>query len=314
MPQAIWSGTISFGLVSVPVRLYPATRRKDVRFHEIDRQSGQRIHHQRVIHAEPRVEAAVPAEAEREPERIAPPRLAARQVAPQVGRVPQPAAPLPVPASDVVRGFEVAPNRYVTIEREDLAELAPEQTRTIDIEQFVDVAAVDLIYYDRSYYAVPDRDHARPYALLTEAMRETKKMAISWFVLRRKRYLAAVRAEGNLMVLNILFFAEEVVPRAELEPRPVADLTKREREMARLLVNTLSGPFEPARYPDEYRQRVQALIEGRAETARPASAVAPTGGSGVEELMAALQASVNAARASAKSKPAPAARRKRKTA
>ena len=313
MPQAIWSGTISFGLVSVPVRLFPATRRKDVRFREIDRQSGQRIHHQRVIQAESRLEAPQ-LEAAHEPAPIAPARLAARQVATEVGRVPQPTVPPPVPASEVVRGFEVAPNRYVTIEREDLAELAPEQTRTIDIEQFVDLVAVDLIYYDRSYFAVPDRDHARPYALLTEAMRETEKMAICWFVLRRKRYLAVVRADGNLMILTTLFFADEVVPRAALEPRPVADLTKREREMARLLVNTLSGPFEAERYPDEYRQRVQALIEGRAETARPASAVAPSGGSAVEELMAALQASVNAARASAKSKPAPAARRKRKTA
>ena len=132
MPQAIWSGPISFGLVSVPVRLFPATRRKDVRFREIDRQSGQRIHHERVIQAEPRSEAVPPAASEVEP-------------------VAQLAAPPRVPASEVVRGFEVAPNRYVTIEREDLAELAPEQTRTIDIEQFVDVTAVDLIHYDRSY-------------------------------------------------------------------------------------------------------------------------------------------------------------------
>ncbi|MDQ6885006.1 MAG: hypothetical protein M3077_12375, partial [Candidatus Dormibacteraeota bacterium] len=280
MPQAIWTGTISFGLVSVPVRLYPATRRKDVRFHEIDRESGQRVRHQRVAASEG------PA---------APPLPAARfQSAGSVAREPSTAdvprravsAEVAVPRSDIVRGFEVAPDRYVTVEPEDIAELAPEQTRTIDIQQFVDAQAVDPVYLDRSYCAVPDRDHARPYALLVEAMRETNKMAICWFVLRRKRYLAAIRANGNLMILHTLYFADEVVPRAQLEPRPVNDLTKREREMAKLLVDTLSGPFEPEKYPDEYRKRVQALIEGRAPSAPPAAA--PSAGSGVEELMAAL--------------------------
>ncbi len=159
---------------------------------------------------------------------------------------------------------------------------------------------------------MPDRDHARPYALLVEAMRETSKLAICWFVLRRKRYLAAVRATGNLMVLHTLYFADEVLPRALLEPRPVTDLTKREREMATLLVNTLSGPFEPEKYPDEYRSRVKALIEGRAPSARPAAAMST--GSGVEELMAALQASVKQARLQSTPKARPAARRKRKTA
>jgi DNA end-binding protein Ku len=287
MPQAVWTGTISFGLVSVPVRLYPATRRKDVRFHEIDRQTGQRLRHQRVL-------------PEETPSRELPSPARDRPVQ------------VPIPASEVARGFEVSPDRYVTVDREELAELAPEQTRSIDIEQFVDVVSVDPVYFDRSYYAVPERDHVRPYALLTEAMRETSKMAICWFVLRRKRYLAAVRADGNLMVLTTLFFSDEVVPRAALEPPVVAELTKREREMARLLVDTLSGPFEPERYPDEYRRRVQALLEGRASSARSASPAPAT--PGVEGLMAALQASVTRARAEATSSPRPAARRKRKTA
>jgi DNA end-binding protein Ku len=288
MPQAVWTGTISFGLVSVPVRLYPATRRKDVRFHEIDRETGQRIRHQRVT------------------ESVAPEPLPESQA--------RPVEPAVVPASEIVRGFEVGPDRYVTLEREDLAELAPEQTRTIEIEQFVDAGVVDTIYFDRSYYAVPDRDHARPYALLTEAMRETKKLAICWFVLRRKRYLAAVRADGNLMILTTLFFADEIVPREGLEPRPVADLSRREREMAQLLVNTLSGPFEPERYPDDYRQRVQALIEGRAKDVRQSPSQAQGRSAGIDELMAALQASVSEARSQRKVKPHPPARRKRKSA
>ena len=311
MPQVVWTGTISFGLVSVPVRLYPATRRKDVRFHEIDRGTGRRIRHQRVT------ESIV---AEQAPE------SQAWRVEPAEARVPtrQPvAAPSvndtfpasrSVPASEVVRGFEVAPDRYVTVEREDLEELVPEQTRTIDIEQFVDAAGIDPIYFDRSYYAVPDRDHTRPYALLTEAMRETKKVAICWFVLRRKRYLAAIRADGEMMILTTLFFADEIVPRSGLEPRPLSDLTKREREMARLLLNTLSGPFEPERYPDDYRQRVQALIEGRSKEARLGPGPVEGRSAGVEELMAALQASVKEARSQRKVKAHPSARRKRKTA
>ena len=312
MPQAVWTGTISFGLVSVPVRLYPATRRKDVRFHEIDRQTGQRVRHQRVLPVHPVGEA--PAEGAGPAAR--PFTSGGPREEPSNRGAPSPApdrpAQVPVPSSEVVRGFEVSPDRYVTVDREELAELAPEQTRSIDIEQFVDVASVDPVYFDRSYYAVPDRDHVRPYALLVEAMRETTKMAICWFVLRRKRYLAAVRADGNLMVLTTLFFHDEVVPRAGLEPRPVADLTKREREMARLLVDTLSGPFEPERYPDDYRRQLEALLEGRAASARPASPIPTT--PGVEGLMAALQASVTRARADAKSKVRPAARRKRKTA
>jgi len=287
MPQAVWTGTISFGLVSVPVRLYPATRRKDVRFHEIDRQTGQRLRHQRVLPVDPVGEAPSP--------------------------TPDRPAQVPVPLTEVVRGFEVSPDRYVTVDREELAELAPEQTRSIDIEQFVEVASVDPVYFDRSYYAVPERDHVRPYALLVEAMRETNKMAICWFVLRRKRYLAAVRVDGILMVLTTLFFHDEVVPRAALEPPPVEDLTKREREMARLLVDTLSGPFEPERYPDAYRRKVEALLEGRSASVRSASPQ-PRTSPGVEGLMAALQASVTQARAEAKSKVRPAARRKRKTA
>jgi DNA end-binding protein Ku len=312
MPQAVWTGTISFGLVSVPVRLYPATRRKDVRFHEIDRETGQRIRHQRVTESIAPTQLPDPDAWRAEPGE---PRIASRQLAtPSVLDESPPVSGAVVPASGIVRGFEVGPDRYVTLEREDLAELAPEQTRSIDIEQFVDTGAVDPIYFDRSYYAIPDRDHARPYALLTEAMRETKKLAISWFVLRRKRYLAAVRADGSMMILTTLFFADEIVPRAGLEPRPVADLSKREREMASLLVNTLSGPFEPERYPDDYRQRVQALIEGRAKGARHSPALVSGRSTGVDELMAALQASVSEVQAQRKGKARPATRRKRKTA
>jgi DNA end-binding protein Ku len=318
MARAIWTGTISFGLVSVPVRLYPATRRKDVRFHEIDRLSGQRIRHQKVVEVAPT--PTLPERLERSPGTKAPlawadgPGERGREsFQPQGGGKFGPEAPQPVAASDVVKGYEVAKDRYVTVDREELEELAPERTRAIDVEQFVDASAVDPIYFDVSYYAVPDRDYERAYGLLVDAMRETKKIAIAWFVLRRKRYLAALRPQGRLMVLTTMFHADEILPTAELEPAKPADLRKNEREMAALLINTLSGPFEPDRYPDQYRQKLNALIEGRAASARPAGIEVPTG-TGVQDLMSALRASVEQARLAAKTRSKPAARRKRKSA
>jgi DNA end-binding protein Ku len=318
MARAVWSGTISFGLVSVPVRLYPATRRKDVRFHEIDRSSGQRIRHQKVIE----VAAPTPTRPGERGREISPSADGDVHQPPQRGRElfqptrvseSLPAIPRPVSSDDVVKGFEVAKDRYVTVDRDELEELAPERTRTIDVEQFVDASAVDPIYFDASYYAVPDRDYERAYGLLVDAMRDTGKMAICWFVLRRKRYLAALRPHGRLMVLTTMFHADEILPAADLEPSKPADLRKNEREMASLLINTLSGPFEPERYPDAYRQRLNALIEGRAASARPARIEVPAG-TGVQDLMAALRASVEQARRASKSRGKPAARRKRRSA
>jgi DNA end-binding protein Ku len=144
-------------------------------------------------------------------------------------------------------------------------------------------------------------------------MRETNKIAICWFVLRRKRYLAALRPQGRLMVLATMFHADEILPPAGLQPGKPADLRKNEREMAALLINTLSGPFEPERYPDLYRQRLEALIEGRAASARPATTEVGTG-RGVDDLMSALRASVEQARLASKRRGRPPARRKRKSA
>ncbi len=320
MARAVWTGTISFGLVSVPVRLYLATRRKDVRFHEIDRLSGQRIRHQKVVEVTPT--PTLPRERGREIPVRGEGDIHPQPALPQRGReLFQPArgsesisaTPQPVAAADVVKGVEVARDRYVTVDREELEELAPERTRTIDVEQFVDASAVDPIYFDISYYAVPDRDYERAYGLLVDAMRDTGKMAICWFVLRRKRYLAALRPHGRLMVLTTMFHADEILSTAGLEPAKPADLRKNEREMASLLINTLSGPFEPERYPDQYRQRLNALIEGRAASARPAGIEVPAG-TGVQDLMSALRASVEQARLASKSRAKPAARRKRKSA
>jgi len=144
-------------------------------------------------------------------------------------------------------------------------------------------------------------------------MRDTGKMAICWFVLRRKRYLAALRPQGRLLLLTTMFHADEIQPTVDLEPSKPADLRKNEREMASLLINTLSGPFEPERYPDAYRQRLNALIEGRTASARPATTEVAAG-TGVQDLMSALRASVEQARLASKNRGKPTARRKRKSA
>ena len=315
MAQAVWTGTISFGLVSVPVKLYPATRKKDVRFREIDRLTGQRVRHQRVrpepLPFEPRLDQVVwPSGPPASPIRQSP------SFSPgwPPGEAPSSApAGRDVSAEEVVKGYEVTPGRYVTVSRQELAEVAPERSRTIDVEQFVEASGLDPIFNETSYYVVPAQDHLRSFGLLLEAMRQTAKVGIAWIVLRRKRHLAALRPHGDLLLLTTLLHADEVLPASELAPAPPADLSRKERDMAALLVNTLSGPFEPQRYRDEYRDRLTRLIEGRAPSAL-AAPPAP-GSARVQDLMAALKASVEAARRN-KEKPArkPASRRRRKSA
>lgn len=317
MPQAIWTGMISFGLVSVPVRLYPAVRRKDVRFHELDRLTGQRVHHQRVRAPLPDEPSDwVGRQVDGASEDIVRPLVSEPppRVPTTISRTSEPSVPAGAAVSpdEVVKGFEVAPNRYVTVDRADLEALEPERSRTIDIEQFVEIDTVDPIYFETSYYAVPTRDHARSFGLLVDAMRRTKQMGLCWIVLRRKRHLAGLRPYGNLLLLSTMLFGDEIVPRSELEPPISSGLTAKEKEMAALLVNTLSGPFEPERYRDEYRERLLALIQGRAASARPAEP-APTSPA-VADLMAALRASVEQARKTRQKPSKPAARRKRKSA
>jgi DNA end-binding protein Ku len=302
--RTIWRGSISFGLVTVPVRLYPATRRNDVRFHEIDAVTGRRLRHLRV---RDRLEVPPPEEelatrlaaaAEEQLDEQPPPALAP---APRAAVVDEPRAAVPVPASvpaaEVQKGYEVAPDRYVVVSEAEIEQLRPERTRTIDVEQFVAEDAVPSLYFDTSYYAVPDADQVRPFQLLCDTMRATRQLAICWIVLRRRRHLAALRPDDGIMVLTTLFHADEVLP-APAGPVADAEPTAREREMARLLVTTLSGPFEPQRFRDEYRDRLLQLIDDRAGDAREAAPQlqAPAAATGVEELMELLKASVQQAR------------------
>ena len=259
MPRPIWSGSISFGLVNVPVKLYSATSPKEVRFHMLHDKDGGRIQQKRVC--------SIDGEE--------------------------------VPWEHIVKGFEVSKGRYVTVTREELEAFTPKATRSIDIEDFVDLHQIDPIYYDHSYYLVPDRGASRPYALLHEAMRRTGKVGIGQFVLRTKQYLAAVRPMGKALAVSTMLHADEVVDQGELEGLPSAEAKPREKElqMAEQLVKSLATDFDPKKYKDTFREQVLALLERKAEgeeiVAEPAEEE-PRGK--VVNLMDALAKSLAAAR------------------
>jgi len=259
MARPIWSGSISFGLVNVPVKLFSATSPKEVRFHMLHDKDGGRIQQKRVCSIDGDE----------------------------------------VPWEHIVKGFEVSKGRYVTVTREELEAFAPKGTRSIDIEDFVDLNQIDPIYYDHTYYLVPDRGAARPYALLLEAMKKTGKVGVGQFVLRTKQYLAAVRPMGKALSLSTMLYADEVVEQDELDALPGADAKPREKElqMGEQLVESLATEWDPKKYKDTFREQVLALLERKAEgeeiVAEPAEEE-PRGK--VVNLMDALAKSLAAAR------------------
>jgi DNA end-binding protein Ku len=258
VPRPIWSGAISFGLVNVPVKLYSATSSKDVRFHQLDGKSKSRIKQKRVSMA--------------------------------TGEE--------VPYEDIVKAYEIAPDNYVTIAPEELDALDPKATKTIDIEDFVDLDQIDPVYYERPYYLVPDKGGQKAYALLRNAMRETNKVGIARVVLRTKQYLAAIRPKDDALVMETMLFADEVNPLDELDlPGPDVDVTEREEKMARSLIDSLTTDFEPEKYHDEYRERVLALIEQKASGQEIVVEETADEAPRVVDLMAALEASLAAVKA-----------------
>jgi DNA end-binding protein Ku len=255
----MWSGAISFGLVNVPIKLYSAVSKKTVRFHQLNGETGNRI-------AQKRTDAVTGDE---------------------------------VPYENLVKGYELTKDQYVLINPDELDALDPEKSRTIDIEDFVDLAEIDPIYYDHPYYLVPDKGAAKAYGLLLNAMQESGRVAIARVVLRSKEQLVAIRPaqDGTVLMMETMIFADEVVPRADLDGLPDAEelrVSEREVQMAQQLIESLVTDFAPERYKDEYREKVLQLIEAKAEGAEIVSqpeAPAPTA---VPDLMAALEASLAA--------------------
>jgi DNA end-binding protein Ku len=261
MPRAMWTGTISFGLVTVPVKLYSAVERKAVRFHQLSGKSGVRV--------------------------------AQKRVDPSTGEE--------VPYADIVKGYELAPDRYVVIEPGELEALEPQKTKTIEIEEFVDLSQIDPVYYDHPYYLAPGPGGSKPYRLLLEAMRETGKVAIARVVIRSKEQLVAVRPMGDVLGMATMLFADEVLPAERLdEVAEAAEVktTKRELDIARQLVDSLAGDFDPASFHDTYRQQVLRLIERKAQGKAIAVQPAPEEvAAPAPDLMSALKASLEAVRA-----------------
>lgn len=259
MPRAMWSGAISFGLVNIPIKLFTAVSRKSVHFNQIDARSGARIRYQKV--------SDVDAE--------------------------------PVPAEQIVKGYELPSGEYVTVGDDELAALDPEASRTIEIEQFIDLDEIDPLFYDAAYYVAPDKATLKPYALLVQAMEESGKVAIARFVMRSKQYLCAIRPKDGALVLSTMVYPDEINAPAdipEIEGAAQVELSAKERKMAAQLVASLSEPFEPEAFEDTYRAKVLELVEAKASGRELVVPPTPTETDTVVDLMAALEASVKEAR------------------
>jgi DNA end-binding protein Ku len=225
-PRPIWSGTISFGLVSIPVRMLTATSSRELRFHFVDRHDLEPIGYDKVRkdtgeHVDP---------------------------------------------DDVVRAFELEDGRFVPIEPEDLDRLDVELTHSVDICDFVSLDEIDPIYFRQAYYLLPQEGGEKPYRLLVQALEETGRVGIAKVVIRNKQHLACLRSYDKVLVLETMYYADEVRRPADVAGEAVAgDVRKAEVEMAKSLVENLSAEFDPERYDDTYRSELLELIRAKAE-------------------------------------------------
>jgi DNA end-binding protein Ku len=253
MPRAIWKGSISFGLVNVPIGLFSATESKTVHFHQLDKKTKKRVHNTRTVEG------------------------STKEIA----------------YDDIVKGYEVTKGNYVVVEPEDLEAVAPEQSRTIDIEDFVDIADIDPVHYDKSYYLAPDGSGGatKAYGLLRDAMEKSGRVAIGRFVLRSKQYLACIRAADTVLVLHTMWFPDEVRDPKDLDVPGKVKLTPKELKAAQQLIDSLTSDWEPKRYHDTYREDVEKLLKAKAKgkeiVVEPQEEREP-----ISDLMAALEASV----------------------
>jgi DNA end-binding protein Ku len=260
--RAIWSGSISFGLLNVPVRLYSAVSKQTVRFRELREGDGSRVKHKRVAESDGKE----------------------------------------VPYEKIVKGYEYAPDQYVVLSRDELSELDPKRTRAIEIQDFVDLDDIDPIYFEQPYYLGPDKGAERAYALLVQAMKDARKVAVARFVLRNKEHLAAIRPMGDVLTLTTMRFHDEVSTPDDLDGEVFEDAKpkkpeKRELDMAKQLIESLTSDFDPDKYRDEYREELLDLLERKAEgkevVSAPTEEPKPTK---APDLMAALEESLAAVR------------------
>jgi len=269
MARAIWSGSISFGLLNVPVKLYSAVARRGISLREIRESDSARIRHRRV--------------AEGTDEEV--------------------------PYDKIIKAFEITKDRYVPISKDEMASLDPKKTRAIEVQDFVEIAEIDPIYFDSPYYLGPADGAEKAYSLLAQAMEGSGKVAIARFVFRNKEHLAAIRPGDGVLTLTTMRFADEVVPPSELDdvlPTEKPKVAKREVEMAEQLIDSLTRNFDPSAYRDEYREELLAMIERKA--AGEEVVAAPEGeereATQAPDLMAALEESIAAVQGKRDGKPA----------
>ena len=256
--RSIWKGTISFGLVNIPIALGVATQRSDVKFRTLDAETNQPIRQQMVS--------------------------AARDDA-------------VVERTETVKGYEVGKGQFVVVTDEELESVAVERRRTIDIVSFIDIEEVDPVYYDRTYYVAPQEAANKPYTLLLQALKETGKAAVGKIVLSSKEHLVLLRPSGDALAIELLFYPEDVRPKDEIE-EIVGDtkVSKPELEMAKQLVDSLSRPFDPEEFENEHKRDLMALIEKKLSGEEITVAPEPERREPVPDLMAALQASLEQAK------------------
>jgi DNA end-binding protein Ku len=275
MARSIWKGSISFGLVNIPVGLYTAEQREELPLHLLDKRNMARVRYKRVNE-----------ETSKE-----------------------------VPWEDTVRGYEFEEGRYVVLSDEDLQRASPEKTQTVDIQEFVDLDEISPLYFDKPYYLAPDKRGAKSYALLRETLKRTRKVGVATVVIRTKQYLAAVLAQDDVIILNLLRYAHELRSAADLDlPAGRQGVTDRELDMAERLVQGMVDSWQPERFKDTYFRDLKKTIEKRVEAGQleqsppPADEEKKPARSNVVDLMALLKQSVETG---GKKEPAKGASKKR---
>ena len=260
MARAIWSGSITFGLVSVPVKAFSAVRDHDVHFHQLEKGTGSRIRNVKV--------------SEKSGD--------------------------PVDKDDIELGFEIRSGRYVTFEKGEIDELRPDSTRMVEVSDFVDLTDIDPIYYERTYWLAPGGDAAKqPYELLLTAMEQEERVGIGSVVMRNKQYLAAIRPLDGALAMSTMRFADEIVPKSDVDALP-SRRAKRDAKAVKLatqIIESLASEWDPKRYHDSYTEELRRIIGRKDKGKDVVEHAEPEKKAEVLDLMAALEASVSAAKA-----------------
>jgi DNA end-binding protein Ku len=256
MARALWSGSINFGLVNIPIKLVTAIRQKEIHFNQLHEKDGARIRYKKVCAKDGEE----------------------------------------VPSDEIVKGYEISAGQYVTLTDEELEAADPKRTRAVEIEDFVDQVQIDPMYYDKPYFLVPDKNAHKAYRLLLEALVETDKVGIARMVMHDKEHVVAIRAKEGALVMETMYFHDEIVPvsslKEDLESETAGAADKRQVALAQQLIESLSAEFEPKKYKDHHRARVEEIIEKKAAGKKITVEAAPTPAGRTSDLLVALEASL----------------------